>query len=988
MRISILATLLSLAALVNASTLVSGPTLTYRSTDKSWLIDFTVSDSTDVSVEALKRGLVVAHIASGVLGANAPLPLTPNSLHQAIVWDGKDDFGKTITDTTGLAFRVRLNMSVIFDKYVNRQDRRIPSITSWGIGGMVVDSNRNLYVIATPDMEKGRTSGRLFVYSSTGEYVKTLLPFAADADPSKLEGVVFNPDEGRGLNPTMHGQIQEGIMPNLLSVRSMTIDMNRAGQIIIASGFAGKYTDFRSRYISFVNKDGEIKSGPLFLRGGDLQFAFTPEGDSFFISSFGQFTRYYNSYNSDSNCVYKCGMSVSSQPILFSGERGVAGSDSSHFKRPWGIASDAAGNVYVADHNNCRIKKLNRSGKCIGILKVIGKPMVLKVHPVTGHIYTTQLDTITGSIFVRKYTDIDATAPSITLSLGQSTTWASTTSGLNVTSHKAIVMALDHYGDSAVVYVGASMPGIVQWNVMRLADAGTSFISTYPKDLAPTNPGALSLMTVDQKNDVVYLTEKKNGEGNVASWSYNGETGALSSWWADDNTMKLFCAPSGLFYQPSFSMRDPSFYQKKNAAGTAIMFANGTNKSQLGKCWGDRFTMKSNLSINYDGSVLALEHLNRVGDTCQVVKYDSAGVRDSTPLLKGFPNTICVKSDRKGNVFVAANLKPQGKIYPDYLSSATFMNSTPRASTVAGTYGNLLGAAYGSVLKFGPNGGAVRKISNTSAPLTSEEIRMDAYLGRTGNTMYDNDRFAVSGLQKSFLGMSPVLPNRYTYAGASDCNCFNPVFDVDAHGRLFVPDAVRHCVYVLDNNMNVITMFGSYDNFDNQGGTAVANRPSIPLEYPHDVHCTDKAIYVGNYGTRYYGDWTHSSSVLRTVPVYEKEYIVGDSTGVVSGIAKNNMLDKSQFSLQASPNPFNPRVNIDVRLPGVLKGQQWKLALYDVGGKLVKIIGSGKVSAVGVEASFSWDGSDMNGHALSSGQFMARISCGTYQQKKMIVKIK
>ncbi|MFO7897978.1 MAG: hypothetical protein R6V58_02835, partial [Planctomycetota bacterium] len=38
-------------------------------------------------------GRIIRHLASGVLGPNAPPPFKKDSLEQEIVWDGKDDQG-------------------------------------------------------------------------------------------------------------------------------------------------------------------------------------------------------------------------------------------------------------------------------------------------------------------------------------------------------------------------------------------------------------------------------------------------------------------------------------------------------------------------------------------------------------------------------------------------------------------------------------------------------------------------------------------------------------------------------------------------------------------------------------------------------------------------------------------------------------------------------------------------------------------------------
>ena len=42
--------------------------------------------------------------------------------------------------------------------------------------------------------------------------------------------------------------------------------------------------------------------------------------------------------------------------------------------RPWGIAADSDGNVFVADRGNSRILHLKNNGKQLSFVKSIGKP--------------------------------------------------------------------------------------------------------------------------------------------------------------------------------------------------------------------------------------------------------------------------------------------------------------------------------------------------------------------------------------------------------------------------------------------------------------------------------------------------------------------------------------------------------------------------------------------------------------------------------------
>jgi len=59
---------------------------------------------------------IIRHLASGVLGKNAPGPFQQNLLKQTIVWDGKDDQGKYVDDKDSIIVRVSFGLKPQFEK--------------------------------------------------------------------------------------------------------------------------------------------------------------------------------------------------------------------------------------------------------------------------------------------------------------------------------------------------------------------------------------------------------------------------------------------------------------------------------------------------------------------------------------------------------------------------------------------------------------------------------------------------------------------------------------------------------------------------------------------------------------------------------------------------------------------------------------------------------------------------------------------------------
>jgi len=93
---------------------------------------------------------VVRHLAAGVLGANAPAPLKPDSLAQEIVWDGKADYGKP-AEGGPLKVRVALGLSAKYDKVIAGNQHLLNA----GICGLDVAPDSTLYVL-------GRQSGSIW----------------------------------------------------------------------------------------------------------------------------------------------------------------------------------------------------------------------------------------------------------------------------------------------------------------------------------------------------------------------------------------------------------------------------------------------------------------------------------------------------------------------------------------------------------------------------------------------------------------------------------------------------------------------------------------------------------------------------------------------------------------------------------------------------------------------------------------------------------
>lgn len=84
------------------------------------------------------------------------------------------------------------------------------------------------------------------------------------------------------------------------------------------------------------------------------------------------------------------------------------------------------------------------------------------------------------------------------------------------------------------------------------------------------------------------------------------------------------------------------------------------------------------------------------------------------------------------------------------------------------------------------------------------------------------------------------------------------------------------------------------------------------------------------------------------------------------------VLQPVEFALsQNTPNPFNPATTIRFSVP---HGGQVQLAVYDVSGRLVRMLVNGTTNA-GIHEVI-WDGLDNSGREVASGVYMYRIHTG------------
>ena len=376
------------------------PTIT--KTGDTIVIEFSVKDFCDATVAIQNLdGDIVRHLASGVLGENAPAPFKQNSLDQKILWDSKDDKGKYIDDLKSINVRVSLGLKPMYDKdlYLSHYKR---------ISGMPVIATgpEGLYVF------EGVGRDQLRLFNHQGEYVKTVYPFPA----SQIEKV-------KGLDWFSYGNREK--IPYKYSIYHQTL-LSSGDNGPTATGYSVGYTGMTGKGASTIGVQGnrmvvalqninrlqtDGSTGGLNIKGpqiglerksggyggvgagtiimGPSSSAFSPDGKTAYFTGFLWHFGYSSLGNSGNMpVVMKYNYDAEEPAVIFAGKNKQEeyGDAPDQFNTPTSVDTDKNGNVYVSDFCNDRVQIFDAAGTLLKSLSS-PKPARILVHKGSGEVY-------------------------------------------------------------------------------------------------------------------------------------------------------------------------------------------------------------------------------------------------------------------------------------------------------------------------------------------------------------------------------------------------------------------------------------------------------------------------------------------------------------------------------------------------------------------------------------------------------------------------
>jgi len=343
-------------------------------------VRFACRDYCDVTVAVEDAGgRIIRHLASGVLGENAPAPFSRKSLRQEVVWDGKDDRGRYVDDKESCSLRVSLGLKARFERALLwSPHRRICN------QGHAPTLNAPAPFVARPEgvyVFDGSMHDHLRLFDHRGNYLRTVYPFPRDR-LGDLRGVKTHkmPQSGRRL-PLKGGNYQSTLLTSGTSSSGPYLNQ-LFGLAATAMAVRGKRVALFCGGLNRLGTDGSTGGLPLggartsFTRMLPRSAALSPDGRTLYVTGFNQAVGRpnwrLNWLQGVASVDFEKGGKVQTFAGVLAVGRKHGGSADGRFKTPVSVATDPQGRVYVADRFNSRIQVFAADGKHLKNIKVPG----------------------------------------------------------------------------------------------------------------------------------------------------------------------------------------------------------------------------------------------------------------------------------------------------------------------------------------------------------------------------------------------------------------------------------------------------------------------------------------------------------------------------------------------------------------------------------------------------------------------------------------
>jgi len=832
-----------------------------------YVISFASKAACDATVAIVNpKGKIVRHLASGVLGKNAPRPFKQGSLSQSIEWDGKDDLGKPAP--SGCRVRVSLGLKANLDRFLGWSRKAMPVKS---VAGIACGPGGEVFVLTEAHEGSGlqSTTLNLYVFGRDGSYLRRLLPPANHLPPGK--STVFRwlkTTWGTNVPWRAHSYIMHSVVRNQrwanVSKQTPVVTPNGKFVFLVPDDLGGKTYSLAQVDI----KDGSTPPGSIVkvkFEGGSpgretLHMAASPDGKWLYI---GGGSDHY-SKGSWTHAVWRMSMATPGKAKLFLGKHRKPGKGDKEFNRPGGVACDKAGNLYVADSGNNRLQVFKPDGS---LLKSIPakSPQKVAVSHRSGEIYLMQ-DAAKTLVVLGGLAD-----PAVKAEMNAH----------GSTRHTTYIprMALDDGPEPSIWLAHCSLGGL--GSVRRFERKGGKLVAAAapgvhaPKGWRKWGPWTPSPYVVAdpfreelyiRRSGMCYAGQGMRVDGRTGKVIENFEFRIGKRWMNAENHgvfEECVVGRDGLVYMRLtdngnwIAPYDPDkreFLKRPGYKHAARLVMNGK------KVWGFRaphaatgFNFCYPMGIAPNGDLYVPCRPNEKAEWAgfkgwhngdkkrnQVFRelrvYSPGGKLKCQNALPGLGVTDGVRIGRSGDVYMVMSCQPRNMKVPDGIAGKGF----PRV--------------WGTLVKFD---GAFGRYP--IGRVVVDEAKGAYRWGRLG----PGRDVRIEGVVWDYGGVGP--------APFGHCHCWKSTFDLDPYERVWLPAAPTCTVNVLDANGNIVTRLGGYGNPDSMGkdspvidpktGKLRPRRKDDPEDLkspllepdlgfldPRFVAVTDEALYVHDSG--------------------------------------------------------------------------------------------------------------------------------------------
>ncbi len=779
-----------------------------------WVVTFAAKAACDATVAIIgPDGKVVRHLASGVLGKNAPWPFKQGTLSQAVEWDGKDDDGKPAP--AGCKVKVSLGLDAKFEK-----------LETWAlmssIKPLAVGKDGEVYAAGRTDTG----SGAIHVFGRDGKYLRTIFPPPA----SRQDGGKLTPERFGGpidWNKTAKGDFvprrhrfgggyefditkYPGFFENLSSGT-----VTSGGKLaVLYSGRGTKLFLIDARDGS-CPPDGVADLGNIAIDG----MAASPDGKWLYFA--GRPANQWEKNRPFSHAVMRMSLEKPGKPEVFAGEPAKAGNDDSHFNGPDRVACDKDGNVYVNDRGNNRIQVFKPDGSLLKTLP--GVNGLFGVSHKTGAIYLWNQPSWTKNPTLTKLGGLDNPAKVAEMTIQAN--WQQWREG------KQSALLAEAADPPMVWFAGYAYQG--HPFLVGIEDKGANFAvavdllkaNELPKRGGDvTSPGMWTSMHADRVADDI-LWDPVDPLGRIykraAFWESKQKDLPQNKMWVVRQDPKLKKWIDFEFGEPScapgsfLSGYSPLLQDGKPVLGISMFYARGSHHHQGPFCVapnGDVYvsgTYAKQFDEELEKAGLPRLQSGRLGAVAAPVLrvYGPDGKLKHPCILPGLAELEGLRVGRSGSVYVVQPWKPAGQKIPDGLAAG-------------GTYDD---SRWGSLIKFKGDFKTfpVGRIEGAWEPSPPEATHV-------GGGM----KVKITGALWTYGGVSPHS------AHYNSCTCMKASADLDDYERSWICATQTCTVNVIDSNGNVMARLGGYGNVDDL-------KPGGPLFFgiPRNAAASDTAMW-------------------------------------------------------------------------------------------------------------------------------------------------